>query len=252
MRRPSIGEGCDVSGVSSQPLRGLLRSLHGGPLLGVRRWARRWLACSQEKACMTAEVPDRSVFLVGMPTHGREGLEACLKRSGVLSEHFSGVEPCREALGERLCDLIVISLDGDVVSGLQLLGNLEPPVDRIPKLVLVEHGDIPTTIQSIRAGAANCLEKPLDDQRLCSEIRTLLDQITARSLHSTHDLTQMQKTVLQHVLDGKTTGRDRLHSPPLTQDHRSTPSTRYAEARSLQHRGPDKNSDLNGTLQSVT
>ena len=166
----------------------------------------------------------KSVFLVGMSTPRRDGLDARLKRSGISSEHFCGAGPCREALGTRPCHLLVIDLDGDNADALQLLGDSEPTVARIPTLVLVDRGDIPTAVQAIRKGAASCLERPLDAERLLAEIKTLLRQFDRDDHPLESALTPMETTVLHLILEGKTnhdTAQALHRSPRPTEVHRN-------------------------------
>lgn len=159
-----------------------------------------------------------SVLFVGMSTHEQEGLNACLMRSGISSEHFCAAGPCRDALGTRPCHLLVVSLDGETAEGLQLLGDSKTMVARIPTLALVDHGDISTAVQTIKAGAANCLEKPVEVRQLCAEIRDLLRKTQQDSYHSRPSLTPMETTVLHLLLEGKTNHEtaQTLHRSPRT------------------------------------
>ena len=102
------------------------------------------------------DIQKASVFFVGMATHERNALGARLRRSGISSQHFCAAGPCREALGTRPCHLLVVNLNGNAVDGLQLLGDPEATVARLPKLALVDHGDIPTAVRAVKAGAINC------------------------------------------------------------------------------------------------
>ena len=159
-----------------------------------------------------------SIFFVGMSTQGQDDLDACLRQSGMSSEHFRAAGPCLESLGARPCHLLVVSLDGETAEGLQLLGDSEPMIARIPTLALVDHGDISTAVQAIRAGAVNCLEKPVEVRQLCAEIRDLLQKMQQDSHHSQRALTPMETTVLRSILEGKTNHEtaQTLHRSPRT------------------------------------
>jgi len=164
------------------------------------------------------EARGKSVFCVGMSRPEREALDTRLRRSGISFEHFCGAGPCRDALGLRPCHLLVISLDGDTAEGLQLLGDSEPTVARIPKLAVVDHGDIPTAVQAIRKGAANCLERPLDGEQLLAEIVALLREVDQNDHPLESTLTPMETTVLHLILKGKTNHEtaQALHRSPRT------------------------------------
>ena len=167
---------------------------------------------------------ETSVFLVGTVLPVPDDLDTCLKRAGIEYEHFPTAQSCRDALDARSCHVLVLDLDGHAVDGLQLLTNPEPRVAHIPKLVLVDHGDIPGAIAAIKQGAAGCLEKPIECERLSEEIEQLLSQVD-RGLHAAlSGLTRMEATVLRLILSGKTSSEtaQTLHRSARTIEvHRS-------------------------------
>ena len=75
-----------------------------------------------------------------------------------------------------------------------------------------------SAIQAIKAGADNCLEKPVDAEQLCSEIQALLDQAAPSPSCPVGTLTPMEKTVLHLILEGKTNHETAkvLHRSPRT------------------------------------
>lgn len=166
---------------------------------------------------------EHAVFIVGAATQERAGLRARLTRSGISAQYFRSAGPCRRALEARPCRLIVVDLDGDIADGLHLLGDSQPAVSRIPKLALVHHGDIPTAIQAIKAGAVNCLERPLNIQELLGEIKRLSSQADQEDRSSRSVLTRMETSVLHLILEGRTNGETAkalCRSPRTVEVHR--------------------------------
>ncbi len=146
--------------------------------------------------------PQKSVFVLAADRSTRESLDGSQVPCGMSLTHFTTAADCRDALQEDPCHLLVMSLYGNAVEGLQLLGDSEPALIRIPKLALVDQGDIATAVKAIRAGAINCLEEPVEIERLLAEIRTILQDDPC--LRET--LTPMETTVLRLLLEGKTNG----------------------------------------------
>jgi two-component system response regulator FixJ len=70
--------------------------------------------------------------------------------------------------------------------------------------VLVEHGDTPTAVAAMKAGAADCLEKPLAPERLWSAVTTLLGNGQAADLRPYEALTSAEVRVLHLLLAGRT------------------------------------------------
>jgi two-component system, LuxR family, response regulator FixJ len=165
-----------------------------------------------------------SVFFVGVATPGKAQLDPSLRRAGVSLAYFDVPAACREALDTTVCHLLVINIDGHAAEGLRLLVESSQRRPQIPALALVDHGDISTAVRAIRAGADNCIEKPVAAVRLRSEILSLLAQSMTGPSHSTLALTPMEKTVLERILEGKTsseTARILHRSPRTIEVHRS-------------------------------
>ncbi len=171
-----------------------------------------------------AEARDKTVFFVGQLGSMDKALSDALARRGIQTRTFRSTDDFRNSLGEGNCDLLVVDLDGDTDQSLGLTAELGRTLRRIPAIALVDHGDIATAIRAIRAGADNCLEKPVDTQQLSAEIQTLLDQAVPSPPCSVETLTPMEKTVLQLILEGKTnseTARTLHRSPRTIEVHRS-------------------------------
>jgi len=67
------------------------------------------------------------------------------------------------------CLVLDVSLPG--VSGLDLQQELAKSDVQIPIIFLTGQGDIPMTVRALKAGAANFLTKPFDDEELLNAIR---------------------------------------------------------------------------------
>ena len=72
------------------------------------------------------------------------------------------------------CLLLDMSMPGP--SGLELQQALRKRGIRLPVIFLTGHGDIPTTVQAMKAGAIDYLTKPVERERLLSAIRIALER----------------------------------------------------------------------------
>jgi FixJ family two-component response regulator len=66
------------------------------------------------------------------------------------------------------------------MGGLEFQRQLNELGDRLPIVFITGHGDIPTTVQAMKAGAIEFLAKPFGDQELLDAIRFGLDKDRAR------------------------------------------------------------------------
>jgi FixJ family two-component response regulator len=108
------------------------------------------------------------------------------------------------------CILLDLQMPG--LSGAQLQSRLAELGNRLPIVFLTGYGDIPTTVQTIKAGAEDFLTKPVAKEQLlaaiqraitrCEEIRKQDDRIaTLRSLISR--LTPRERDVFALLVRGK-------------------------------------------------
>ncbi len=62
------------------------------------------------------------------------------------------------------------------MSGIDLLRHLRDLKAEVPVIVVTGHGDIALAVEAMKIGAADFLEKPLDDELVLASVRTALRQ----------------------------------------------------------------------------
>jgi FixJ family two-component response regulator len=134
----------------------------------------------------------------------RAMLETLLTPEEALISGFSGHEECLEKLAVRPCDLLVIDLDGCEPEGLDTLEQARRVAPWISSLVIVGHAAVPCAIKAIRAGAGDCLDKPVPQERLLAAVRMQLTRVDVSTRRRPRTLTQMEAQILQLILAGKT------------------------------------------------
>ena len=63
-------------------------------------------------------------------------------------------------------------------SGVELTAKLKQRDAAVPVIVITGHADVPLAIQAMKAGAADFIEKPFDDETILSSIRKSLAEKT--------------------------------------------------------------------------
>lgn len=152
------------------------------------------------------------VIIVDDDAAVREGLSELILSVGFRSVSFPST--CELLAADILdspgCLILDVRMPG--ASGLQLQHHLVQSGNRKPIIFLTGHGDIPMTVQAMKAGAMDFLTKPVRDQ-------TLLDAVTAaiavdaaqrveaavakRSLEYLETLTPREREVLHQVARGR-------------------------------------------------
>lgn len=155
--------------------------------------------------------PDRVVFVVDDDVAMRETLSSLFRSVGLRVELFESVrEFAQRGLPDAAsCLVLDIRLPGP--SGLDFQAELEKTESHIPIIFMTGHGDIPMSVQAMKAGAIDFLTKPFRDQemldavlralerdekrregaKIVGEIRGRLDSLTAR-----------EREVMGFVVDG--------------------------------------------------
>ncbi len=127
------------------------------------------------------------VFVVDDDVSVRESLELLIRFAGWQPETFASAEEflARPRVRTPSCLILDVSLPN--LNGLSLQKLVIDRTD-MPIIFITGYGDIPMTVQAMKAGAVEFLTKPFDDDVLLSAIRHALD----RSLATVGDEVQLQ------------------------------------------------------------
>ena len=149
--------------------------------------------------------PAVDVALFGGEPQIRRLLESILHRFRASIHCFEESEQCLQALPATPYGLLILDFDGHAAEALDVLAGVRGLSQQIPRLVLVNHGNIPGAVEAMKAGATNCLEKPIEPGRLRSAIEVELCQRPEPASASCHALTKTETEVLNLILTGRTT-----------------------------------------------
>ena len=116
------------------------------------------------------------VFVVDDDISVRESLELLIRCAGWQPETFASAQEflARPRLLVPSCLVLDVTLPG--LNGLDLQKRIA--VDRIdmPIIFITGYGDVPTTVQAMKAGAVEFLTKPFGDDVLLSAIRHAIER----------------------------------------------------------------------------
>lgn len=83
-----------------------------------------------------------------------------------------------ELFKENKYDVVLLDIKMPNMDGIEVLGNLFEIATDVPVIMISGHGNIDTAVESIKKGAYDFIEKPLDLNRLLVTIRNALDKST--------------------------------------------------------------------------
>lgn len=156
--------------------------------------------------------PEKSiVFVVDDDISIRESLELLIRAAGWHPELFASAQAFLDysPVSVPHCLVLDISLPG--LDGLELQKRVLTVRPELPIIFITGHGDVPKTVQAMKAGAVEFLTKPFPDEVLLDAIRNALERSRSfldraaemRDLRDRYaSLTQREQQVMKLVVDG--------------------------------------------------
>ena len=116
------------------------------------------------------------VFVVDDDVSVRESLELLIRCEGWQPEIFASAQEflSRPRVLVPRCLILDVSLPG--LSGLDLQKRIVSDRIDMPIIFITGYGDVPKTVQAMKAGAMEFLTKPFNDEELLNAIRQALER----------------------------------------------------------------------------
>jgi len=151
------------------------------------------------------------VFVVDDDASVREGLGSLIRSTGLRVETFASAQEflARSRADVPSCLVLDVRLPG--LSGLDLQKRMAEVNIEIPIVFITGHGDVPTSVQAMKAGAVEFLTKPFADRDLLDAIQQAIkrDRVARRQqaemaeLYDRYDsLTPREREVMEWVVSG--------------------------------------------------
>jgi len=151
------------------------------------------------------------VFVVDDDVSVRESVELLIEFAGWQPETFASAKDflARPRISTPCCLVLDVSLPD--LNGLELQKLIASERTDMPIIFITGHGDVPMTVQAMKAGAVEFLTKPFDDEVLLSAIRHALkrsaavldDQAETTAMRNTYEsLTPREQDVMRLVVAG--------------------------------------------------
>ena len=151
------------------------------------------------------------VFVVDDDISVRESLELMIKFAGWQPETFASAKDFLQRSPTTTPSCLVLDVSLPDLNGLELQKLIGSERADMPIIFITGHGDVPMTVQAMKAGAVEFLTKPFDDEVLLAAIRhaikrsaaVLDDQAEIKSLRSSYEsLTAREQDVMRLVVAG--------------------------------------------------
>lgn len=142
----------------------------------------------------------------------RQSIEFLLRAANVDVRTYESAAAFLEAVGGVSSGCIVTDVRMPEMSGIDLLRRLRELRVTLPVIVITGHGDVPLAVEAMKAGAADFIEKPFDDDTILRAIRTALASSQSDGKRSAErgEIEERLKSLSQRerqVLDGLVAGQ---------------------------------------------
>ena len=155
--------------------------------------------------------PDAIIFVVDDDVSVREALESLIRSAGFRVETFASARKflARGRADVPSCLVLDVRLPG--LSGLGLQKRMAEVNLEVPIIFITGHGDVPTSVRAMKAGALEFLTKPFADQDLLDAIQRAVksdraarqQQAKMRELRDRYQsLTPREREVMAWVVSG--------------------------------------------------
>ncbi len=154
---------------------------------------------------------DPTVFVIDDDQAVRKAVRNLLESVGLAAETFATPQEFLKGNYQDTCGCLVLDVRLPGLSGLDFQRELTAAGVEIPIIFITGHGDIPMTVQAMKAGAVEFLTKPFRDQELLDAIHRAIASDRVKRRQRTEiielrkrfeNLTPREREVMSMVIAG--------------------------------------------------
>jgi FixJ family two-component response regulator len=152
------------------------------------------------------------VFVVDDDVSVRESLELLIGTAGWHPELFASAQAFLDHPPASVPNCLVLDISLPGLNGLELQKRVTAERSEMPIIFITGHGDVPKTVQAMKAGAIEFLTKPFADDVLLGAIRQALERSRISLSQAAEifalkerysSLTQREQQVMKLVVAGR-------------------------------------------------
>jgi FixJ family two-component response regulator len=158
-----------------------------------------------------AAAPEHIVFIIDDDVAMRETLGSLFRSVGLRVELFGSAREFAQTKMPAAASCLVLDIRLPGVSGLDFQAELAEAGIRVPIIFMTGHGDIPMSVQAMKAGAIDFLTKPFRDQEMLDAVARALErdqkrrdsEMAVAEIRARLDsLTSREREVMAFVVEG--------------------------------------------------
>lgn len=159
-------------------------------------------------------LPNPIIFIVDDDPSIRLALENLVSSTGQQAATYATAQEFLRNCPPDPAGCLVLDVQMPGISGLDLQGELNAAGIDLPVIFITGHGDIPTTVRAMKAGAVEFLTKPVNDSELLAAVNDAIErdrlsradradvaELRARYGQLTHKEQEVMELVVQGLLN---------------------------------------------------
>jgi len=152
------------------------------------------------------------VFVVDDDVSVRESLELLIRHEGWQAMTFASASEFLACPRVSVPSCLILDISMPELSGLELQRRIAPDRSDMPIIFITGYGDVPMTVQAMKAGAVEFLTKPFTEDALVVAVCQALDRSRQAWVHQREmaalrsefaSLSQREQEVMRLVVTGK-------------------------------------------------
>ena len=186
---------------------------------------------------------NNKIFIIDDEDSVRASLSALLSEYDYEVEAFESAQAFLNSFGDGKPGCIILDIQMPGMTGLELQEKLIAKKIFTPIIFVTGQGSIPWSVQAMKQGAVNFLEKPYDESELIKSIKEALEQdslnrrigLNCSEIEDRyHSLTKREKEVVEYLVYGIGDVTNKLIAKEMKISHRTVEEYR-AEAMKKMH-----------------
>jgi two-component system response regulator FixJ len=155
---------------------------------------------------------ERLIHVIDDDEAMRDSMRFLLEAAGFQVNTYESAVSFLGALPRVVSGCVVTDVRMPDLNGLELLQKLREKDFPLPVIVMTGHADVPLAVQAMKAGVADFIEKPFDDEVMIAALEAALDRPAGSSpedpqrtliLERLKSLSARERQVLEGLVAGK-------------------------------------------------
>jgi DNA-binding NtrC family response regulator len=153
-----------------------------------------------ESISIAANPQGQRILIIDDEAGIRDSLETLLSLEGFAVDMAGDGSAGLDLLTRHSYDLLLLDLALPGESGIDLLPRIKSLAPELPVIMITAYGTVGNVVDAIRAGAANFVQKPWDNEKLLADIRIAIGKTRAEQQVVTLKRTLKQRTSFESIV----------------------------------------------------